>query len=61
MEFEEGYITDPPGKAKSVVFTKEGFERSRRLVEELFGKRAEPPAGPKRGRRSRSPRGPAGG
>jgi hypothetical protein len=40
---EKGYITDPHGKAKSVVFNEEGYERSRRLLEELFGKRAEAP------------------
>src|SRR5688500_14337468 len=38
---EQGYITDPRGKAKSVVFTEEGFERAKRLLEELFGKDAE--------------------
>jgi hypothetical protein len=35
---EQGYISDPVGKAKSVVFTEEGLERSSRLLEELFGK-----------------------
>src|ERR1700675_2038292 len=39
---EQGYITDPRGKAKSVVFTEEGFERAQRLLEELFSKQAEP-------------------
>ena len=38
---EQEYITDPHGKAKSVVFTKEGFERTKRLLEELFSKQAE--------------------
>jgi hypothetical protein len=38
---ERGYITDPRGKAKSVVFTEEGFERARRLLGELFSKDAE--------------------
>jgi hypothetical protein len=38
------YITDPRGKAKSVVFTEEGLERARRLLEEMFTKRAEPTA-----------------
>jgi hypothetical protein len=37
----QGYITDPRGKAKSVVFAEEGLERARRLLEELFGKPAE--------------------
>ena len=26
---EQGYITDPRGKAKSVVFTEEGLERAK--------------------------------
>lgn len=37
---EQGYITDPHGKAKSVVFTEEGFERAKHLLEKLFGKHA---------------------
>ena len=53
---EQGYITDPRGKAKSVVFTEEGLERAQRLLEELFGKHAEPSAAAQRGRRSRSAR-----
>jgi len=35
---EQGYITDPRGKAKSVVFTEEGLELAKRRLEELFGK-----------------------
>lgn len=35
---EKGYITDPHGKAKSVVFTAEGLERSESLLRQLFGK-----------------------
>ena len=35
---EAGYITDPTGKAKSVVFTEEGLERAERLLNELFAK-----------------------
>ncbi len=35
---ERGYITDPRGKAKSVVFTDEGLARSRQLLEQLFGR-----------------------
>ena len=35
---EKGYISDPVGKAKSVVFTEEGLREARRLLEELFGK-----------------------
>ena len=37
--FEKGYITDPRGKAKSVIFTEEGLQRAERLLAELFGKR----------------------
>ncbi len=33
---EEGYISEPRGKARSMAFTPEGFERSKRLLEELF-------------------------
>ena len=35
----KGFILDPVGKAKSVVLTEEGLERSRALLVELFGKR----------------------
>jgi hypothetical protein len=35
---EKEYITDPVGKAKSVVFTEEGLERSRQLLEAMFCK-----------------------
>jgi hypothetical protein len=38
---QKGYITDPRGKAQSVVFTEEGLERARDLLEKLFGKAAE--------------------
>ena len=38
---QSGYITDPRGKAKSVVFTEDGLERARALLEKLFGKHAE--------------------
>ena len=37
---ETGYITDPKGKAKSVVFTEEGLARAEKLLEKLFGKHA---------------------
>jgi Domain of unknown function (DUF6429) len=37
---EKGYISNPQSKAKSVVFTEEGLERAKRLLEALFGKRA---------------------
>lgn len=39
---EKGFISDPHGRAKSVVFTPEGFARSEELLEELFGKQATP-------------------
>ena len=32
----KGYISDPVGKAKSVVFTEEGLAESERLLQELF-------------------------
>ena len=35
---EAGYVTDPRGKAKSVVFTEEGLERAEHLLHELFAK-----------------------
>jgi hypothetical protein len=38
--FEKGYICDPRGKAKSIVFTEEGLERSRQLLIEIFGQRS---------------------
>jgi hypothetical protein len=38
----KGYISDPKGKAKSVVFTEDGLARAARLLAELFGK----PSGP---------------
>jgi hypothetical protein len=34
--YERGFITDPSGKAKSVVFTEEGLVEARKLLEELF-------------------------
>ncbi len=34
---EKGYISDPVGKAKSVVFTEEGLRESNRLLDALFG------------------------
>ena len=41
---EKGYISDPVGKAKSIVFTEEGLAESERLLEELFG--LQSPASP---------------
>jgi hypothetical protein len=43
---QKGFITDPRGKAKSVVFTEEGLALAERLLQQLFGK----PAAPARGR-----------
>ncbi len=37
---QQGFISDPRGKAKSVVFTEEGLERAKQLLEELFSRRA---------------------
>ncbi len=37
---EKGFILDPHGKTKSVVFTEEGLARSKALFEAKFGKRA---------------------
>jgi uncharacterized protein DUF6429 len=51
---ERAYITDPRSKAKSVIFTEEGLERAKRLVEDLFTKQAEQAAAADRGRRARS-------
>ena len=34
---EKGFISNPVGKAKSVVFTEEGLRQAQRLLEELFG------------------------
>jgi hypothetical protein len=39
--YEAGYITDPRGQAKSVVFTEEGLDRAKRLLEESFCRQAE--------------------
>jgi hypothetical protein len=33
---QKGYITDPVGKAKSVIFTEEGLRESERLFNALF-------------------------
>ncbi len=38
---EKGFISNPLGKAKSVVFTEEGLAQSQKLAEELFGDRDE--------------------
>lgn len=36
---EKGFISDPGGKAKSVVFTEEGLREANRLLDELFSTR----------------------
>ena len=45
---EKGFITDPRGKALSVLLTAEGLARAEELLVKLFGKRAEPGAAPDR-------------
>jgi hypothetical protein len=35
---EKGYISNPVGKAKSVVLTEEGLKEAERLCRKLFGK-----------------------
>ena len=37
---KKGMISDPAGRAKSVVLTNDGLERAERLFEELFAKRS---------------------
>src|SRR3989442_6619436 len=37
---EKGFISDPRGKAKSIVFTEEGLRQAERLLEELFLQRS---------------------
>ena len=34
----KGYIADPVGKAKSVLFTEDGARESKRLLQALFGR-----------------------
>ncbi len=34
---EKGYISDPVGKAKSVMFTEQGLQKSERLLRTFFG------------------------
>jgi hypothetical protein len=36
---QKGFISNPRSKAKSVVLTEDGAERSRTLFERLFGRR----------------------
>jgi len=35
--YEKGYILNPKGKAKSVVFTDEGLVKAREVFNGLFG------------------------
>ncbi|MFH0342555.1 MAG: DUF6429 family protein [Chromatiales bacterium] len=37
--YEKGYISNPVGKTKSVVFTEKGLSVAERLFQQLFGKR----------------------
>jgi hypothetical protein len=37
----KGYISDPMGKAKSVMVSEEGAKRSRELFEKFFASRSE--------------------
>lgn len=37
---EKGMISDPVGKAKSVVFTEEGLKRSEALFRQMFAKQS---------------------
>ena len=37
---EKGLISDPVGKAKSVVFTEQGLAEAEQLFHEMFGKSA---------------------
>jgi hypothetical protein len=43
---DRGYITDPRGRAQSVLFTEDGLAQAERLLAELFGKTVEPRAAP---------------
>jgi hypothetical protein len=38
---EKGYITDPKGKAKSVLLTEDGAQESDRLLKALFGRQPD--------------------
>ena len=37
--YEKGYITDPVGKTKSVIFTEQGLLESERLLSTMFEKK----------------------
>jgi hypothetical protein len=36
--YEKGYIRDPVGKAKSVVFTESGLNQAEHMFKKLFAK-----------------------
>ncbi len=36
---EKGYIADPVSKAKSIIFTDEGYDKSKELFKKHFGKK----------------------
>jgi hypothetical protein len=39
---KKGFISDPAGKTKSIVFTEEGLERSEALFAKMFSKKGSP-------------------
>jgi Domain of unknown function (DUF6429) len=39
---EKGFISNPVGKAKSVLLTEKGLQESKRLFRKLFAKRRKP-------------------
>jgi hypothetical protein len=39
--YAKGYISDPVGKAKSVLFTEDGARESQRLLQALFGRQPD--------------------
>ena len=41
----KGYISDPKGKAKSVVLSPEGLRRARELFEQHFARKSPPTEG----------------
>lgn len=40
---QQGYISDPKSKAKSVILTEEGEQRATQLLERLFAKQSPAP------------------
>jgi hypothetical protein len=40
---EKGFISNPVGKAKSIVMTEEGLQESERLLKKLFAKSLKEP------------------